>query len=338
MKSRIFYLDIIRILACVMIVAMHAPIPNTGLSSFILSADSLLTAPGIGLFVMVSGALLLPINMTTSMFLKKRIGKIVFPTLFWTLFYLLVSGYDYGFEGINILRVLLSIPFSHQYGILWFMYMLAGLYLLAPILSPWLKQTGKRELEFYLILWAITMCYSYIRDFIGVNEGHTGILYYFGGYVGYFLLGYYLRTYVKAWAIGKSIILLLIPLSIATILKILQVPVHFYDSFWYLSILVAMMSVAWFLLIKRMWGDMMYNNISQLHHVITLVSNCCFGIYLVHIFIMRSIFWNWTWLYNLGIIQILSITLLTFIASLGVTCLISYLPGAEYIIGFRQKR
>ena len=338
MNNRIFYLDIIRILACVMIVTMHAPIPNTGLSSYVLATDSLLTAPGIGLFVMVSGALLLPINMTTSMFLKKRIGKIVFPTLFWTLFYLLVSGYDYGFEGINILRVLLSIPFSHQYGILWFMYMLAGLYLLAPILSPWLKQTGKRELEFYLILWAITMCYSYIRDFIGVNEGHTGILYYFGGYVGYFLLGYYLRTYVKAWAIGKSIILLLIPLSIATILKILQVPVHFYDSFWYLSILVAMMSVAWFLLIKRMWGDMMYNNISQLHHVITLVSNCCFGIYFVHIFIMRSIIWGWTWLYDWGIMQIFMVTILTFLGSLVVTYLISFLPCAEYIIGFRQKR
>ena len=336
MKSRIFYLDIIRILACVMIVAMHAPIPNTGLSSFILSADSLLTAPGIGLFVMVSGALLLPINMTTSMFLKKRIGKIVFPTLFWTLFYLLVSGYDYGFEGINILRVLLSIPFSHQYGILWFMYMLAGLYLLAPILSSWLKLTGKKELEFYLFLWTVTMCYPYIRYFIGVNEGHTGILYYFGGYVGYFLLGYYLRTYVKAFAIWKSIILLLIPLSVATILKTLQVPVHFYDSFWYLSLLVAMMSVAWFLLIKHLYKP--YNGASHFHNIIALVSNCCFGIYLVHIFIMRSIIWKWTWLYNLGTIQILTVTLLTFIASLGVTWLISYLPGAEYIIGFKQKK
>lgn len=336
MKSRILYLDIIRIMACVMIVAMHAPIPNTGLSSFILSADSLLTAPGIGLFLMVSGALLLPINMTTSLFLKKRLGKIVFPTLFWTLFYLLVYRYDYRFEGINILRVLLSIPFSHQYGILWFMYMLAGLYLLTPILSPWLKQTDKKELEFYLILWAITMCYPYIRDFIGVNESHTGIFYYFGGYVGYFLLGYYLRTYVKAFSIWKSIILLLIPLSVATILKILQIPVHFYDSFWYLSLLVAMMSLAWFLLIKRV--DMICNDLSQFHRFIALVSNCCFGIYLVHIFIMRSIIWKWTWLYNLGIIQILSITLLTFIASLGVTWLISYLPGAEYIIGFKQKK
>ena len=337
MKSRIFYIDIIRIFACVMIVTMHAPIPNTGINSFILSADSLLTAPGIGLFVMVSGALLLPVNMPTRLFLKKRIAKIAFPTLFWTFFYLIVCWFDNGLEGIDLCRVLLSIPFSSQCSVvLWFLYMLVGLYLLAPILSPWLKQTGKRELGFYLILWAITMCYPYIRDYVGVNESSTGILYYFGGYVGYFLLGYYLRTYLKLWTIWKSLILLLIPLSIATILKILLIPVRFYDSFWYLSFLVAMMSVAWFTMMMRV--NIVYDSTSKLHRVVALVSNCCFGIYLVHIFIMRSIIWKWTWLYDMGAMQILLVTSLTFICSLGMTWLISFLPESEYIIGFKQKK
>lgn len=337
MKSRIFYLDVIRILACVMIVSMHAPIPNTGLNSYILSADSLLTAPGIGLFIMVSGALLLPVNIPTKHFLKKRIEKIAFPTLFWTFFYMLMRWYDYGFEVSEMWRSLLSIPFSSQFcDVLWFMYMLTGLYLLAPILSPWLKQTSKRELEFYLLLWAITLCYPYIRDYVGVNESHTGILYYFGGYVGYFLLGYYLRTYMKVWVIWKSLILLLIPLSIASILKIQQIPVRFYDSFWYLSLLVAMMSAAWFALVKRV--DIVYNSASRLHRGIALVSNCCFGIYLIHIFVMRSVIWEWTWLYDMGFMQILLVTILTFFGSLGMIWLISYLPGAEYIIGFRQKR
>lgn len=337
MNSRILYLDIIRIMACVMIVAMHAPIPNTGLNSYVLSTDSLLTAPGIGLFIMVSGALLLPVNMPTKQFLKRRMGKIVFPTLFWTLFYMLVYWFDHGYEGIDMWRMLLSIPFSSQFSVvLWFMYMLAGLYLLAPILSPWLRLTSKRELEFYLILWAITMCYPYIRDYIGVNESHTGILYYFGGYVGYFLLGYYLRTHVKAWAIWKYFMLLLIPLFVASIMKIQQIPVQFYDSFWYLSLLVAMMSVAWFTMVKRV--DIDYDNTSRLHRGIVLVSNCCFGIYLIHIFIMRSIIWEWTWLYDWGIMQIFMVTILTFFGSLAMTWLISYLPWAEYIIGFRQKR
>ena len=93
MKERVLYLDIIRIIACIMIIAMHAPIPNTGLSSYVLSTDSLLTALGIGLFIMVSGALLLPVNMPTEQFLKKRFAKIVFPTVLWTLFYYMIAPY-----------------------------------------------------------------------------------------------------------------------------------------------------------------------------------------------------------------------------------------------------
>ena len=124
-------------------------------------------------------------------------------------------------------------------------------------------------------------------------------------------------------------------MAVATILKIQQMPVQFYDSFWYLSLLVAMMSVAWFLVIKQI--DITYNGTSVFHRFISLVSNCCFGIYLIHIFIMRSIIWKWTWLYDMGIMQIILITFLTFVGSLGMTWLISHFPGAEYIIGFRQK-
>ena len=272
MKSRILYLDIIRILACVMIVVMHAPIPNTGLNSYILSTDSFLTAPGIGLFIMVSGALLLPVKLPTMLFLKRRMGKIVFPTFFWTIFYMFVYWRNHGCKEIDIWHVLFQFPFGYQFGaVLWFMYMLAGLYLLAPILSPWLKLAGKREISFYLGLWAITMCYPFIRDFIGVTEGYTGILYYFGGYAGYFLLGYYLRSREIAEPVWKCLMLLVMPIFIATTLKILNIQVSFYDSFWYLSILVAMMSVAWFMLIKR--ADVPFDKTSLLHRFIELVSN-----------------------------------------------------------------
>ena len=227
--KRILYLDIIRIVACLMIIATHAPIPNSGLHSYILSTDSLMTAPSIGLFVMVSGALLLPVTMPTKQFLEKRFSKIAWPTLLWTLFYMLIYWYEKGFENIELGRVLLSVPFTPQFnGVLWFMYMLAGLYLLAPILSSWIKQSGRREIEFYLCLWGITLCYPLIRNFIGVNEGHTGILYYFGGYAGYFLLGYYLKNYLDTLAVWKCLLLLLFPLIIAVMVKLQQIEIDFY--------------------------------------------------------------------------------------------------------------
>lgn len=337
MKQRVLYLDMIRIFACIMIIAMHSPIPNTGLDSYLLSADSFFSAPGIGLFVMVSGALLLPIKTSTQQFLKKRFCKIVGPTLFWTLFYFFVAPYTDTVDQGNGIMSFISIPFTPQFNsVLWFMYMLAGLYLLAPILSVWLKQASKREIEFYLCLWGLTMCYPLIRNYITLNEGHSGILYYFGGYAGYFMLGYYLKKYTS-FPLWKSLLLLIVPLVVATTIKLLGVLVDFYDLFWYLSIFVAMMSSAWFTLFKKL--STTFNPASKLHRFIVMTSNCCFGIYLIHIFIMRSFLWRISFFQNEAtVIQIVMITILTFVSSFIIIWLISYLPFAEYIIGFRNRK
>ena len=336
MKNRVFYLDIIRILACIMIITIHAPIPNTGLDSYVLSSVSMLAAPGIGLFVMVSGALLLPINIPTKQFLQRRFKKIVGPLIFWTLESMIIYVPRDTILSPHILSQLLSIPIQAQFSpILWFMYMLAGLYLLAPILSAWLRYATKRECRFYLCLWFITLCYPLVRTFLIINESYSGIFYYFSGYAGYFLLGYYFKMYVKSESIWKSFLLLLIPISFAILLKIQRIQVPFYDMFWLLSVFTVMMCAAWFLLAKRI--KITYDKTIGWHKIVALVSNCCFGIYLIHIFIMRSIIWKWAWLYDLGTIQILIVTLLTFIGSFVVTWLISCLPGAEYIVGFRQK-
>lgn len=87
--TRDFSLDIIRILACVMIVLMHSPMPDLGTAGVVLCGVSYLTAPGIGLFFMVSGALLLKKKMSkpfdTKLFLQKRFSKILIPLVFWSL-------------------------------------------------------------------------------------------------------------------------------------------------------------------------------------------------------------------------------------------------------------
>ena len=297
--KRQLYLDVIRIMACVMIVAMHAPIPDTGLGSMVLSSDSLLTAPGIGLFIMVSGALLLPVRLTTRDFLRRRLGKVVWPTVVWTLIYWLAAPYTDVVSRGDGLRSFLSIPFSAQFnGVLWFMYMLIGLYLLAPILSAWLQKASRREVEFYLGLWAVTMCYPMVREYVMVNESKTGVLYYFGGYAGYFLLGYYLRRYADRLSWLWGVLLLMLPWTLAVYCKMANKQVDFYDLFWYLSILTAMGSVAWFTILRRAVPE--YNAASGMHRMVVLISNCCFGVYLSHILVMRRLLWHWEELRQLG--------------------------------------
>ena len=317
---------------------MHAPIPNTGLSSIVLSTDSLLTAPGIGLFIMVSGALLLPVRLSTKEFLRKRLGKVAAPTIVWTIVYYTVAPWTKTVHRGESLGCLLSIPFSAQFnGVLWFMYMLIGLYLLAPILSAWLQNASKREIEFYLGLWMITLCYPLIRSFISVNEGNTGILYYFGGYAGYFLLGYYLQHYQVEMPIWNCVVMIALPFMAGVMLKALNINIDFYDLFWYLSALTSIACIGWFCLMKRLTSQ--YSNKKEWHSPLILISNYCFGIYLSHIFIMRGLLWHWEWLRELeGVTQILVTTFITFIGSFFITWFLSHLPGAGYIIGYKFRK
>ena len=116
-------LDVIRIIACLMIVLMHSPMSGLGTPGFVLCGISYLTASGIGLFFMVSGALLLKRDSErpfgTRKFLMKRFSKILLPVVFWTLI-------GWGLEWCGIDNAELSI--------LWFMYSLVGMYLLTPVL------------------------------------------------------------------------------------------------------------------------------------------------------------------------------------------------------------
>ena len=129
---------------------MHAPIPGEGALAHgpFLVLSSYLTSPCVPLFFMVSGALLLPCKegVTANSYIKKRIGKIVGPTICFSIFYIMLNCSELSVkEGVTDL---FSIPFTAQgHGILWFMYTLAGLYLLVPIVSPWLRNASKYEIE-----------------------------------------------------------------------------------------------------------------------------------------------------------------------------------------------
>ncbi len=140
-------------------------------------------------------------------------------------------------ESIDWLRTLGSLPFSPQGNpVLWFMYTLIGLYLLAPVLSRWLNYASRTEIEFYLGLWGISLCFPIVRPVVNINTGDTGILYYFTGYAGYFVLGYYLKQYPKRIPWKALFPLLTVAMAAPVVCKTAGWKVDFYDLFWYLSV------------------------------------------------------------------------------------------------------
>lgn len=331
MKERNYNYDIMRVLACIMIICMHAPMPNLNANGIILSTISYFTAPGLCLFFVISGSLLLPIKTDTTTFLKKRLGKVIMPTLVFTILYIILNCING--EQQNILRTICSIPFSAQgHGVLWFMYTLIGLYLVAPIISKWLDSASKREVELYLLLWVITLCFPMLKLFVGIDEGNTGVLYYFSGYIGYFILGYYFKKYPESISLKKLIIPDIIAIIAPIAFKVMHIEIDFYSMFWYLSIFVALLCTTIYVLISKI-------KIKKRGGIVELISNLSFGIYLIHIAVMRFFIWELDFIININnyILQWIMVVGLTFIISCSIAYVISLLPFGDYIIGYKKQ-
>lgn len=332
MRTRDISLDVIRLLACMLVVAMHSPIPSSSANGIFLSALSYFTAPCIGLFFMVSGSLLLPVKENYYTFIRRRFGKVIFPALFWTIIYVVLKIYKNP-QSVDVVQTLCSIPFSVQgNGVLWFMYTLVGLYLIAPILSAWLERACKTDLQIALALWGITLCYPLLEPFVVINESNTGILYYFGGYAGYFLLGYYVKKYPDDISFPISVGISILGIISLLAIKHYGIKIDFYRAFWYLSIFVAAMCVAIWKVIVLIVRKMEIKESKR----ITSLSNLSFGIYLCHILVMRELLWNVYLIINISnyILQTAVVFILTFILSVLLCEFLARLPFAKFLIGF----
>lgn len=338
MIERNLSLDVLRTIACLMVVMMHSPNPQSGLSSMECVGINLFTEPCIGLFFMVSGALLLPVRMSYFDFLKRRLGKVLMPTLFFTLFYIAVSM-CYGEKSIDsIIKAICSIPFSAQgHGVLWFMYTLIGMYLVAPILTPFLESATKREIQFVLSLWIVTTCWPFLSLFLQVNTGDTSMLRLFSGYTGYFVLGYYMKRFPLTLSPVILSCMLSAPFVSYGLIKYFGCEVDFSSLFWYLSIFCVVMCVAWwqfvmqYICVKTIgekWRNLLVN-----------FSNCSFGIYLIHIFILSRGIWPFIPLsITPPIIQFLTTFIASVLISWATAHLISKYRVGEYLIGYTSKK
>lgn len=337
-KEREVFLDVIRIIACLMVILMHSPMPGLGTPGPVLTGISFVTAPCIGLFFMVSGALLLPVKVPMKEFYIRRLSRVVWPTVIWSLFYILLALIKGDLVVPDLPKILFSIPFSAQgNGIMWFMYTLIGLYLISPLISPWLEKASKREIEFVLLLWVVTLLYPLVSSYVVVDETPKGILYSFSGYAGYYLLGYYLRKYSPKvnWTI--KVLMFVVPVIICGITLFEGVEVDFYRLFWYLSIFVVVMAAGWFLLLMDL-GSAMKSAALSSNGFSKTVSNLCFGTYLIHIFIMRDVLWRIPSIGSFGWgPQIIITFILTTVLSFGLTWVLALLPFGRFVVGYKSK-
>lgn len=92
LSNREYWIDAVRSFACLCVITTHAPIPNGSNGQVFISPFNYYAMGGASvLFFMISGALILYKEKDTFPFLKKRVTRIAFPMIIWSIICLLIS-------------------------------------------------------------------------------------------------------------------------------------------------------------------------------------------------------------------------------------------------------
>ena len=375
-----------RVVACLMVMTVHSTEPFyiggegarilTAMDARWVSMSDTFVRACVPLFVVASSYLQFPLHYSTGEFLRRRMLRVVVPFAVWTLVYALYWGH----AGENLSSLLFN--FNYAAGHLWFVYMLVGLYLLMPMLSPWAERVGKRELQFYLLLCLLTPLLPFLRAWAGGNPpviyGPTGIpnparyplwgeaswnpyglFYYFSGFVGYMLLGLYLRRFVgplswrrtlaialPAWLVGFAICYLGFLWAVeadAQGVYPVEGPMGMvvaWETTWINDTLsVALMTIGWVLVFRKITSQG-----SFFRRILLPVSRASYGMYLCHMIVLAAVSgWLRTALGTgldgqLGIwttpVQILSTALLTFLVTALFCVAVQRIPRlGKWIVG-----
>lgn len=376
-KKQIVWLDVVRLLAMFTVVCCHSTDPfnfypgeppaNISEIKFWGAAYGSVLRPCVPLFVMITGALLLPVKGDTGAFYKKRISRVFWPFLIWSVIYnlfLWITGLlgcrpelildFFPYSGEEAARQSLSVSMDYISRIplnfslldvhMWYIYLLIGMYLYMPVFSAWVEKASEKAKLWFLAAWGVTLFVPYYREFVNPylwgscswNEFY--MLYNFAGFNGYLLLGHYLRHHdfslarTFGWGIPSFVIGFLI--TFLGFRHITSLPEYTEEQlemfFYYCSPNVVMMTVPCFLIAKKV-------NVrnERLRQALANLTVCGFGLYMIHYFFTGPCVLLARMCHIPVAVQIPVAALIAFGASWGLVNLLRRLTGkyAKYLVG-----
>ena len=338
-KPRLYYIDNLRVLACFLVLLTHSAMPsdNPQEDGVWMYGLSFIGSPSSELFLALSGTVLLPVKTGFRRFYGRRFMKLIPPLVIWSILGMLLYTRTHDMPMSEAVERIVRIPLQPVIGVYWFVYAMAGLYLLAPFISPWLRQASKRQIELFLGLWGVNMVLPWILYFypdfmniFNIGGNYYWTLTYFGGFLGYWLLGYYLRCYpVKIGFNLKWIVILMgtvaYPVAIFIQKRCGNDP----------GVLLDNLQIGSALLVAFLYTVMQNIRLGEkLQVAVSSIAKYSFCIYLTHIYIARELYWG---IFNGSSIHIFPrtflIALLTLATGYFLTYLLRFLPKGKYITG-----
>ncbi len=367
-NNRIVFVDYLRVAACFMVMLVHASenfyaadasglagnvsmLANEANRFWVAFYDGGVARTCVPLFMIVSAFLLVPMKpgQTMTQFYKKRFTRILPPMITFMLLYTFLPLAWGGMTWEQSLHDLKMIPwnFPSMGGHLWFMYPLISLYLIIPVVSPWLEKASAKDEKIFIGLFASSTFIPWIHRFITPElwgecfwNGFT-MLWYCSGYLGYLVLAHYIRHHLD-WTRRKRMTVGAICFLAGSIFTAW--------SFWLkgvpgVPVETPMLEWSWEfctpnVLMASFGAFLLFTCIERrtAPKIITGLSKLSFGMYLMHMFFLSQIA-------NMFIqgdqanpiipvyLAIPAIAILSFICCAVTSKLISYLPGSKYIIG-----
>lgn len=347
-KEHIIYLDVIRVVACFWVILVHVSsdqmwnLPTNSLDyqvSIFFNTFSI-SAPAI--FFMLSGAIFLNPEFP-AISVKKLWGKYILRMavayVFWSYLYTFIIWlpyYTFSFETVKayIREFFTGIPMYHM----WFIPAIISIYMVLPLLKP--AFADKQRCKYYLFLFTVIQIliptilkfdfpYKFLLNSVYSRPPYLLCI----GYVGYFVLGYYLsieefHPKIRIILYVSGILGLLTAVGIDVYFSLCQdtVVLMMSDMFSLNSFFLAIAVFVGFRYIP--WHR------TKTIRVISKLSRLTFGIYLVHPFFLKIITEHCLFLFQLpAIVWIPTIGMATFFCSTIVSWIINKIPIAnKYLV------
>ena len=366
--DRVVFVDYIRVIACFLVMLVHASenfyaadasglagnvslLANESNRFWVAFYDGFCGRISVPLFMIVSAFLLVPMKSGVTMgdFYKRRFKRIIPPMVIFMLLYTFLplawGGMSWE-QSLNDLKML-PLNFPSMAGHLWFMYPLISLYLIIPVVSPWLERASAKEELTFLGLFGISTFIPWIHRFISPEiwgecfwNGFT-MLWYCSGYLGYLVMAHYIRYHLD-WSRKKKLI--------AGSLFLLGGAAFTGWSFWYMgtpgqTIETPLLEWSWEfctpnVLLASFGAFLLFSCIERKEtpKLVRKLSDMSFGMYLMHLFFLGPIA---RVLIGGSVAEPLvpvylaipCIAILTFICCAVTTIILSLIPGSKWFVG-----
>jgi surface polysaccharide O-acyltransferase-like enzyme len=340
---------LIRTIAILMVILVHASffpykIPGEINSAVIINwftADvyGAIGYLGVPLFVMLSGALLLnPAKVDEPMgeFFKKRFHRIGLPLIFWTVIYFVWSFtvYDKPVTLSSIGQGLIS----GSYPILWFLYLLVGLYAVTPILRILVKHIDRNKFTLLIAIWFVgTISVPIIRTFTSLS--FDPFMFVITDWVGFFLLGIYLvntkiHSAVAYVGLAFGLLVAIFGEWFLTASMGEQATGYFHG---YLSFNMIIASAALFIILISIPKSRIENGNATVNRLIRWIEQNTLPLYLVHVIVLETLHlgllgFRFPYTNNL-LIDVPLIALVTFVLSAVIIYPLKKIPYVAKLIG-----